>query len=130
MIRFFAGGDFVNGCEDHLELLQKWVNNMNLDLNLRYGEENAKNYKDLLVVLQRIEEQKSKSNCNFKDNFKNVNASCFWMKYFEKQENVEWVDFSLKLRAYIFETEKKVLSEPIIEKISSMVDEDGNKIVN
>jgi len=72
--------------------------------------------------------QKTQNSCNLK--FQNNNAACLWFKYFEYQENVEWIDFKLHFSAFVFKTEKIQLSDHILESILEMVDSDGNKIVN
>ena len=68
-----------------MDRVQKWASSMNLNLQLRYGEETVMNFQVLFKVLERIEDQKNTSTCNFKDKFSNGNAAYFWIKYFEHQ---------------------------------------------
>ena len=128
--RFFKGNDFIAGCEKYVERIQKWASSMNLNLHLRYGEETAKNFEELFKALERIDAEKNTSTGKFKDKFSNSNAASFWIKYFQNQEDVEWTDFRLNLKSYIFSTEKKELTDSVIDKISQIIDADGNKIVN
>ena len=130
VVRFFQGNNFIDGCEKHIEELQKWMVTMELDLSLHFGEENAKNFKQLFEILSKMQETRGKSQCTFKDKFKNSNAASFWIKYFENEENVEWVEFLLNFKSFVYKTEKKELSEPILEKILKLLDSDGNKIVS
>jgi len=130
VVRFFQGNNFINGCEKYIEELQRWMTAMQLDLSLHFGEENAKNFKQLFEILSKMQETRGKSQCTFKDKFKNSNAASFWIKYFENEENVEWVEFLLNFKSFVYKTEKKELSEPILEKILKLLDSDGNKIVS
>ena len=128
--RLFKGKQFIENCEGFLKRMQYWVNNLNLNLVLRNGKENTINFEEIFLHLKKIEEDLHDSGSKFKDNFKNKNAANFWLKYFEKQEGVEILDFSKKFKDYVSETENKVLSESIIEQICNIIDEDGNKIIN
>ena len=130
VMRFFKGNNFISGCEDHITTLQQWMANMSLDLNLHFGDENAQNFKEIFAMLNRMEDSRNKSKCVFKDKFKNGNAAAFWIKYFENEQNVEWVDFLLNFKSFVHKTEKKELSEPVLEKIGKLLDVDGNKIVS
>ena len=130
IVKFFNGSSFVKECEEHIQSLQKWINTMSLDVAMHFGEKTATNFKDVFAVLSKMEEEREKSKCTFKNQFKNSNAAAFWLKYFENEQDVEWEDFSMNFNAFVYRSEKKQLHKVVLDEIAKILDSDGNKIVN
>ena len=77
IVKFFQGSSFVKECEDHIQSLQKWMNTMSLDVAMHFGEETAKSFKDIFVILSKMEEEREKSKCTFKNQFKKLSLVLF-----------------------------------------------------
>lgn len=128
--KFFNGNKFITGCNEFIAQLQKWMLNLQLDLHLHYGQENVKNFEELFTIVKKLDQKKKESKCRFKDKFKNRNAAIFWLKHFEKQEDVEWCEFLVNFKSYVLQTEKMILTDSVVENICNLVDTDSNKILN
>ena len=93
VFRIIKGNQFLRDCQGYLGRLQMWVNNMNLNLVLRSRDKNAKNFEELFQLVENMSQELDFCKSKFKDKFTNKNAAHFWLKYFEKQEDVESMEF-------------------------------------
>ena len=122
-VSFFRISQLVNEAQGKMQVIDKYVLRLILDINVENQIENNKNFDKILNDFE------SNPLSDFKKRFHNPVAAEIWVNKFITDIQVPWHDFGDYFKQIVLEKEKITLDETDIHKILTVMDTDHDKLI-